>query len=68
MCFKLKGGTKLKKLMETYCSRHGFQPESVRFIYEGEVIKETDTPEILKMENNDEIDAVVEQHGGSGNF
>ena len=52
--------------METYCSRQGFPLTSVRFIYEGEIIKETDTPESLKMEDNDELDAMIEQHGGSG--
>lgn len=62
----MKRTTKLKKLMETYCSRQGFPLTSVRFIYEGEIIKETDTPESLKMEDNDELDAMIEQHGGSG--
>ncbi len=36
----------------------------MRFLYDGERIKETDTPEILKMTDGDEIDAMVEQHGG----
>lgn len=38
---------------------------SVRFLYESENVKETDTPESLKMEDNDEIDALIEQHGGA---
>ena len=51
--------------MDAYCNRNGYPITSVRFIYEGESIKDTDTPESLKMEDNDEIDARIEQHGGS---
>lgn len=50
--------------MDAYCSRNGYPLSSVRFVYEGETIKETDTPELLDMEDNDEIDALVEQRGG----
>ena len=35
-----------------------------RFIFDGERVKEDDTPESLEMENGDEIDAMVEQTGG----
>ena len=52
--------------MDAYCNRNGYPITSVRFIYEGESIKDTDTPESLKMEDNDEIDAMIEQHGGFG--
>ena len=64
LCFKLKRNTKLKKLMDNYCTRQGYMPTSVRFIYEGETIKESDTPETLNMEDGDEIDAMIEQQGG----
>ena len=64
LCFKLKKSIKLKKLMDTYCNRNGYPSSSVRFLYEGETIKETDTPETLRMNDNDEIDAMIEQHGG----
>ncbi len=37
---------KLKKLIDTYCNRNGYSSSSVRFLYEGESIKESDTPEI----------------------
>ena len=52
--------------MDAYCNRNGYPITSVRFIYEGESIKDSDTPESLKMEDNDEIDAMIEQHGGFG--
>jgi small ubiquitin-related modifier len=64
ICFKLKKTTLLKKMIESYCSKNGLHPKSVRFIFEGERIKDSDTPESLGMDDGDEIDAMVEQHGG----
>lgn len=53
--------------METYCSRNGYPKDSVRFIYDGETVKDTDSPESLQIEDNvAEIDAMIEQHGGKG--
>ena len=62
--FKIKRTTQLKKLMDAYCSRQGIQANMCRFIFDGERIKDDDTPESLEMENGDEIDAMVEQTGG----
>ena len=56
ICFKMKRSIKLKKLMQTYCARNGYPQNSVRFLYEGEEIRETDTPEGLKMEDGDMIE------------
>ena len=64
ICFKLKKTTQMKKMIDSYCQRNGYHSKSVRFIYEGERIKETDTPAALGMEDGDEIDAMIEQHGG----
>ena len=66
ICFKMKRSIKLKKLMQTYCARNGFPQNSVRFLYEGEEIRETDTPEGLKMEDGDMIETMVAQRGGAG--
>lgn len=52
--------------METYCNRNGFPKDSVRFVFEGNTIKDNDTPESLKMNEGDEVDALIEQHGGCG--
>lgn len=65
VCFKMKKTIKLKKLMSSYCNRHGYPQNSVRFIYEGEEIRETDTPESLKMNDNDQIETMVQQRGGA---
>jgi len=67
ICFKLKKTTQMKKMIDSYCQRNGYHSKSVRFIYEGERIKETDTPAALGMEDGDEIDAMIEQHGGGRN-
>ena len=63
--FKLKMGTALKKLMEAYCQREGLPFDGVRFLYDGERLLPTQTPAELGMEDGDEIDALVEQTGGS---
>ena len=63
--FKIKRSTLLKKLMEAYCTRQGLQTTQCRFIFDGERVKDEDTPEKLEMENGDEIDVMVEQTGGA---
>ncbi|CAI2383127.1 unnamed protein product [Moneuplotes crassus] len=65
--FKIRRGTMLKKLMDAYCQRQGLMVSTCRFIFDGERIKETDTPDSLSMEEGDEIDLMVEQTGGSCN-
>ena len=64
--FKIKRSTQLKKLMDAYCTRQGLSINQCRFIFDGERLKDDDTPEKLEMENGDEIDVMVEQTGGSG--
>lgn len=53
--------------MDAYCQREGLPPDSVRFLYDGERINRDQTPEELDMQDGDEIDALVEQTGGSFN-
>ncbi|KAF9157689.1 hypothetical protein DFQ26_008472, partial [Actinomortierella ambigua] len=59
--FKIKRTTQLKKLMEAYCERQGKSMASVRFLYDGERIQPTHTPDLLEMEDGDSIDVMVEQ-------
>ena len=66
VCFKMKTTIKLKKLMETYCARNGFPQNSIRFLYEGEEIRENDTPQALNMEDGDLIETMIAQRGGAG--
>ena len=63
--FKIKRTTQLKKLMDAYCTRQGLSINQCRFIFDGERLKDDDSPEKLEMENGDEIDVMVEQTGGA---
>ena len=36
----------------------------MRFLFDGERMQETQTPQDLKMETGDEIDIFIEQNGG----
>ena len=64
--FKIKRTTQLKKLMDKYCERQGItNVNNVRFLFDGERLIDTNTPEELQMQNGDEIDVVIEQVGGS---
>ncbi|CAH8545977.1 unnamed protein product, partial [Dicrocoelium dendriticum] len=42
--FKIKKTTPLRKLMNAYCERMGYQPSSVRFIFDGNNVHDTHTP------------------------
>ena len=58
--------------MDKYCERQQVitflnqisNPAHVRFLFDGERIIESNTPEQLQMQNGDEIDVVIEQVGG----
>ncbi|KAG5510799.1 hypothetical protein JKF63_07871 [Porcisia hertigi] len=65
MFFKIKRGTQLKKLIDAYCKKQGISRGSVRFLFDGAPIDESKTPDDLGMEEDDVIDAMVEQTGGS---
>ena len=62
--FKIKH-TPLRKLMQAYCDRQGLQISLVRFRFDGNPVKETDTPLGLEMEDEDTIDVFQSQTGGS---
>ncbi|KAI6011033.1 ubiquitin-related domain-containing protein [Pisolithus microcarpus] len=63
--FKIKRNTKLSKLQGAYANKVGKDVASIRFLYDGNRINEDDTPASLDMEDNDTIDVMVEQVGGS---
>ncbi|KAG6875645.1 hypothetical protein C0992_002979 [Termitomyces sp. T32_za158] len=63
--FKIKRSTKLSKLQGAYANKVGKDVNSIRFLYDGARISEDDTPTSLDMEDNDTIDVMVEQVGGS---
>ncbi|KAI0668195.1 ubiquitin-like protein [Trametes maxima] len=63
--FKIKRNTKLSKLQGAYANKVGKDVSSIRFLYDGSRIGDDDTPSSLDMEDNDTIDVMVEQVGGS---
>ena len=63
--FKIKRNTPLKKLMERYCERNGLMNiNAVSFLYEGEKVFASSTPDNLGMNNGDELAVAVTQKGG----
>ena len=62
--FKIRRNTALKKLMDAYCKKQGVNRQSVRFLFDGAPLDESKTPDDLEMENDDVIDAMIEQTGG----
>ena len=63
--FKIKKNTPLKKLMEKYLEKMGIKDVStVNFLYEGEKVHATSTPERLNMSDGDEIEVTKIQVGG----
>lgn len=64
MFFKVKKTTKLSKMMDAYAKRLGVPSNSLRFQLDGERIKGEDTPKMLELEENDQIDVMLEATGG----
>ncbi|KAK9456908.1 ubiquitin-related domain-containing protein [Dipodascopsis uninucleata] len=63
--FRIRKSTHLKKLMDTFCERQGKARSSLRFLYDGERVQETDTPDVLGMQDGDTLEVHQEQIGGS---
>ncbi|CAJ1966356.1 unnamed protein product [Cylindrotheca closterium] len=62
--FKIKKTTKMGKVFQTYAQRKGMQVSSLRFLLDGDRIKDDQTPKMLEMEDQDQIDCVLDQVGG----
>ncbi|KAK3394842.1 ubiquitin-related domain-containing protein [Podospora didyma] len=62
--FKIKRSTKLEKLMTAFCERQGKTLASVRFLFEGQRVQPTDTPDTLEMQDGDTLEVHQEQVGG----
>lgn len=45
--FKIKRSTKLEKLMNAFCDRQGKAFNTVRFVFEGQRVQPTDTPDAV---------------------
>ena len=62
--FKIKKSTKMQKVFDTYATRKGVQATSLRFLLDGERIEPNQTPKMLELEDQDQIDCMLEQTGG----
>jgi hypothetical protein len=47
--FKIKRSTKLEKLMTAFCERQGKTVSSVRFLFEGQRVQPSDTPDTVRL-------------------
>ena len=66
--FKIKRKTQLKKVMVAYSNRHSLPMDSLRFSFDGNRLRETQTPEELGMEDDDVIDVTMFWVGDIGIF
>mmetsp|Transcript_10039 Transcript_10039/g.28125 ORF Transcript_10039/g.28125 Transcript_10039/m.28125 type:complete len:96 (+) Transcript_10039:18-305(+) len=62
--FKIKKGTKMAKVFDAFARRKGVQSSSLRFLMDGDRVKEDDTPLSLDLEDQDMLDCMLEQTGG----
>jgi small ubiquitin-related modifier len=65
MFFKVKKDTKMSKIMDAYAQRKGISATSLRFTMDGDRIDAHDTPKMLELEENDQIDVMLETVGGN---
>ncbi|KAL7713157.1 Ubiquitin-like domain-containing protein [Entamoeba marina] len=62
--FKIKKHTPLKKLMDAFCNKQGLNSSNVRFLSDGVRITPEKTAQDLGLQDNDVIDAMMNQIGG----
>lgn len=55
----------MKKLFDVACKRFNLRLAQCRFLFDGEILKETDTPESLEMDSDDLVEIMEEQTGGA---
>ena len=63
--FKVKKTTKMQKIFGAYAQRKGVDPSSLRFLLDGDRIQGEQTPKMLELEDEDQIDCVLAQMGGA---
>ncbi|NWH92209.1 SUMO3 protein, partial [Aegithalos caudatus] len=61
--FRVKRHTPLSKLMKAYCCRQDLSMRQIMFLFDGQQIKENNTPAQLEMEHKDMIEVYKQQTG-----
>ena len=59
--FKVKRTTKLEKVFNAYAWRKGVHVNELRFFLDGQPVNFDDTPEIVELEDDDQIDCMLQQ-------
>jgi small ubiquitin-related modifier len=54
----------MQKVFIAYASAKGLNVDELRFCLDGQRIQPSDTPETLKLEDQDQIDCFLAQDGG----
>jgi len=62
--FKIKPDTSMRKLMKEFCRQRELEYGSIRFIFDGNRIKEEDTVRTIGIKSDEIIDALSTQIGG----
>ncbi|XP_071698628.1 small ubiquitin-related modifier 2-like [Rutidosis leptorrhynchoides] len=62
--FKMKRNHTVRKVLITYCEKTGVDYRTVVFLFEGTLFDQNKTPNQLKMEDGDEIEAMTHALGG----
>lgn len=62
--FRVKTTSMLAKMKKAYSERIGIPLTTLRFIFEGRRLDDTDTPASLDMEEGDKVEVFQEQTGG----
>ncbi|CAA7062651.1 unnamed protein product [Microthlaspi erraticum] len=64
MYFRVKKDVELRKLMEAVSVKIGMEMSTLRFLFDGNRIRPTQTPNELDLEDEFVIDVLSEQVGG----
>lgn len=54
----------MQKVFDTFAARRGVAASSLRFMLDGERIDPSQTPKMLELDDQDQIDCMLEQVGG----
>ena len=62
--FKVKKSIKFDKLFTAFCTKRGTDKASTKFLFDGARLNGEQTPADMDMEDDDVIEAFLEQVGG----
>lgn len=63
--FKVKKSTKMEKIFGAYAAKKGSDSKAFRFLLDGRRVDPDNTPKMLELEDEDQIDVMLEYVGGA---